>query len=224
MSILFDKTDKGREEIATRKYRVSPRLRSLLVMIDGQRPLEDLLANLGAIGVTEESIDELLRDEFIIVVSKPDVAPPAPAHPRPVRPGMRRPGVPGAAGPATVPMDVATMEAPAAPAPAPASAPAPAVPSAPSARPTAEDAFTPERFTALYEFYNQTIKSTMGFRGVMLQLKMEKCTTLDDFKELRLTYLEAVQKAKGREMALSLRDRLDQLLGGRPSPDPFTPD
>ncbi len=48
---------------------------------------------------------------------------------------------------------------------------------------------------------------------MMLQLKVDKCVTIEDFRELRDAYLEAVLKAKGREMALSLSGRLDQLLG-----------
>ena len=79
-----------------------------------------------------------------------------------------------------------------------------------------------EHFIAVREFYTQTIKSTLGLRGMMLQLKVEKCAGIDDLRELRDVYLEAVQKAKGREMALSLPGRLDQLLGapdgGQPAP------
>jgi hypothetical protein len=75
-----------------------------------------------------------------------------------------------------------------------------------------------ERFQAAYIFFNETIKSTLGLRGYMLQLKVERAGTLDEFRELRLPYLEAVKKAKGTEMARSLRDRLDQILypGGKP--------
>ena len=72
---------------------------------------------------------------------------------------------------------------------------------------------TAERHVALNEFYTQTIKSTLGLRGMMLQLKVERCAGIDDFRQLRDVYLEAVLKAKGREMALSLSGRLDQLLG-----------
>jgi hypothetical protein len=78
-----------------------------------------------------------------------------------------------------------------------------------------------ERFRALSEFFNQTIKSTLGLRGLMLQLKAEKCANIDEFRLLRQPYLEAVLKARGAELALSLRDRLDMLLGGPPEHDGF---
>jgi hypothetical protein len=50
---------------------------------------------------------------------------------------------------------------------------------------------------------------------------VEKAASIDDFRALRLPYLQAVYKAKGSEMALSLRDRLDHLLGGKPGIDDF---
>lgn len=62
---LFEKTDKGREEIATRRYKLSPKLRSLLVMIDGSTPTSALLKQVSAIGLNENSLTELLEGDFI---------------------------------------------------------------------------------------------------------------------------------------------------------------
>jgi hypothetical protein len=39
MDRIFDKTDKGREKIATRKYRLAPRLCTLLLLIDENKAL-----------------------------------------------------------------------------------------------------------------------------------------------------------------------------------------
>lgn len=200
---IYDKTDKGREEIATRKYHIPAKLRSLLVMIDGHRPLEVLMKNFGPLGLTAEHVTELLRDEYIFLADAgaPDPVPEAElakAHGPSARARMaaRREAsarsqshgdVISAAsgeGPSTIMPEAALQEH--------------------------TDA---ERHVALHEFYTQTIKSTLGLRGMMLQLKVEKCANLDDFRELRDVYLEAVLKAKGREMALSLSGRLDQLLG-----------
>jgi hypothetical protein len=36
-AVIYDKTEKGREEVATRKYQLAPRMRSLLVMVDGKQ-------------------------------------------------------------------------------------------------------------------------------------------------------------------------------------------
>ncbi|QYF94794.1 hypothetical protein KY495_06310 [Massilia sp. PAMC28688] len=196
---IYDKSDKGREEIATRKYHLPSKLRSLLVMMDGHRPIEELMKSFGPLGLTVEHVQELLRDEYIVLIDDgvPEEAPEAAvAH----RPGMtararqlaRREMSARAHhqqldGPETVPH---TLEGVA-----------------------ADSMAEGERITAINEFYTQTIKSTLGLRGMMLQLKVDKCVGMDDYRELRDTYLEAVLKAKGREMALSLSGRLDQLLG-----------
>ena len=228
-SYVYDKTDKGREEIATRKYHVAPKLRTLLVMIDGRHSLGDLLKNVAGMGLTEESVNELLDQQYITLVSGGEAAnepegpadgggastarlpPSAAARARLVArnraaAAMKSEGIEGtpsalldAAGPSTVLMEQE-------PEPVQAAAAAPALDGA-------------AQFQALYDFYNQTIKSTLGLRGMMLQLKVEKCANVGDFGALRQPYLEAVLKARGREMALSLRDRLDQLLGGRPAND-----
>ena len=95
------------------------------------------------------------------------------------------------------------------PPPAPAPAPAPAA----AARTKAE------QFQALYDFYNKTIKSTIGLRGFTLQLKVEKAACVEDFRDLRRPYLEAVLKAKGSELAQRLGEQLDQLLGERSDDD-----
>lgn len=170
MNTIFDKTDKGRDEIATRQHHLAPRLRTLLLLVDGKHTAGELLAKIASLGVTEASITELLDNGFICAAST------ATAVPEPV-----------------------------------------AMPVAPAATPPVEQAapVLPEgksQFGAIYEFYTATIKSTIGLRGYALQLKVEKAASIDDFRQLRRPYLEAVLKARGEEMARSLRDRLDQLL------------
>ncbi len=68
------------------------------------------------------------------------------------------------------------------------------------------------QFQALYNFFNETIRSAIGLRGYGMQLKVERAGTIADFKALRQPYLDAVLKAKGPELEHSLRNRLDQLL------------
>lgn len=162
-TIIFDKTDKGREEIATRKFQLAPKMRTLLVMIDGKQSVDELLQKIGGLGFTPESLTDLMANGFI--------------H------------------------QVAVIESAAAPAPIPEPIPAPP--------PVASNA---NQFQALYHFYTETIKSTIGLRGYGLQLKVEKASSVDELRELRDPYLEAVLKAKGKEMAQSLRGRLDELL------------
>ncbi len=62
---IYEKTDKGREEIATRKYQLPPKLRSLLVMIDGVQSADKLLQRVASLGLGEQSLSELLEQDFI---------------------------------------------------------------------------------------------------------------------------------------------------------------
>jgi hypothetical protein len=66
---IYDKTDKGREEITTRKYHVPPKLRTLLVMIDGRHSLESLLKNFAVLGLSKDNVEELERQGFVALVS-----------------------------------------------------------------------------------------------------------------------------------------------------------
>lgn len=68
---IFDKTQKGREEIATRKYGLAQRLRALLVMIDGQHSSTDLLEKVSGLGLDEYSIQELLYNGYIHIIDSP---------------------------------------------------------------------------------------------------------------------------------------------------------
>jgi len=187
-TLVFDKSDKGREEIATRKHQLAPRLRSLLVLIDGKHSTDDLLKKVAGLGLDMQSINELLDSGFIhgteAVATAPAPAPIAAPNPAPSEtpPGERRgTGLP-AADARVLPENNGPLR-------------------------SSENAIQ-----ALHAFFNETIKSTIGLRGFTLQLKVERATTVSDFRELRQPYLEAVLKAKGNDIARGLRDRLDLLL------------
>ncbi len=228
---VYDKTEKGREEIATRKYHMPAKMRALLLMIDGRHTLDAVLKNFEAQGMTEETIHQLVSEQYITLIKgEPEPEPETPAAPRrPLsakdRMAARRANAAhraadGSGTPSQL-LDELLAEGEDDDAPDPTqsvSMPLPGTPAAASAAPAVDEA---ERFRTLYAFYNETIKSTLGLRGVMLQLKVEKCGNLDDFRAMRTPYLEAILKAKGREMTLSLRDRLDSLLGGKPANDDF---
>lgn len=75
MSALFRKTAKGQTEIETRAHRLSPRLRALLIIVDGKRDLAALSAMTPP--SAQPALEELLAQGFVEVV--PTAAPPAPA-------------------------------------------------------------------------------------------------------------------------------------------------
>ena len=181
---IYDKTEKGREELSTRKYQLAPRSRSLLVLIDGKQTVADLLKKIAGLGLNQQSIQDLFDQEFIAVSQ--NIAPSTIAAPQ------------------TVPVqetEVAAVALPVADV---------------SAKPLLVISDNPEenarRFQALSKFFNETIKSTLGFRGFSLQLKVERAGNLQEFEDLRNVYIEAILKAKGKDLARNLRDQLDQLL------------
>lgn len=166
---IYDKTAKGKEEIATRKYQLAPRLRTLLVLIDGRRTEEELLRNVAGLGLGASALAELVEHGYIVLATSYASLPePAPADTAPAEP------------------------------PAPSQAPEPA---------------QIAQFQSIYDFYNNTIKNTIGLRGFTLQLKVEKASSVAELRELRQPYIEAVQKARGSETAAALARQLDQLLG-----------
>ncbi len=79
----YQKTDKGREEIATRKHGLSLRLRSVLLLIDGKRSGSELLTIYPGLGVSEAMLQELESKGFIAPVSEaPSVSRPGPQRTR----------------------------------------------------------------------------------------------------------------------------------------------
>jgi hypothetical protein len=56
---VYTKTPAGQKEILDRRLRLHPRLRSLLVLIDGRRCADELLQTLSAVGISGASLGEL---------------------------------------------------------------------------------------------------------------------------------------------------------------------
>jgi hypothetical protein len=202
---VFDKTGKGREEIATRGHRLAPRLRTLLLLVDGKRDTDDLMAKVGGLGLDQKALVDLLEAGFIEVggtVTSTDSAVDEPvpeAVPETVQEIVQEAAA--VAVPLEVPTATAFKEPPAPPFPESATA---------SAQGILREGET--QFQALYNFFTETIRSAIGLRGYGMQLKIERASSIADFKALRQPYLDAVLKAKGPELEHSLRNRLDQLL------------
>ena len=65
MSEIFAKTELGVRELKERRLNLPLPLRSLLIMIDGQRTVEDVLAKTRALGLDERAIEKLAVDGLI---------------------------------------------------------------------------------------------------------------------------------------------------------------
>ncbi|GAB2891260.1 hypothetical protein GCM10027046_20030 [Uliginosibacterium flavum] len=79
-AVVFTKTVFGIDELQQRQMRLHPRLRTLLVMVDGKQPAHHLVKTLSAAGVTEAHLQEL-QDAGLI---QPVHVPPAQAPASPV--------------------------------------------------------------------------------------------------------------------------------------------
>ncbi|MBI5720057.1 MAG: hypothetical protein HZC37_20475 [Burkholderiales bacterium] len=88
MPIIYRKTAKGLAEIETRVYKLSPRLRSVLIMIDGKRSDAELLQMLPQ---AAEVLAALVQDDFIAEFARTSAATPAPAPAEPERTVIRGP-------------------------------------------------------------------------------------------------------------------------------------
>ncbi|MBK9133652.1 MAG: hypothetical protein IPM15_04675 [Betaproteobacteria bacterium] len=86
MATTYCKTSKGVTEIETRAFRLPPRLRSTLILLDGRRTLDEL-RTLVSQGL-DENLQLLLEGGFIeaIATVEPRPAPRATAAPRPSAP------------------------------------------------------------------------------------------------------------------------------------------
>lgn len=104
MSTVFRKTAKGQSEIETRAFRLLPRLRQALILVDGRRSDDELAQMIFA--EPRATLQSLLADGFIEVAAvaaapanRPERAgAPAPAAPLPAAPAAPRKAAPTGAG------------------------------------------------------------------------------------------------------------------------------
>ena len=64
-NIVFRKSAKGQEAFASRHSGLAPRLRSLLILVDGKRPVTELARMAGALGDFEQLLAQLATEGLI---------------------------------------------------------------------------------------------------------------------------------------------------------------
>jgi hypothetical protein len=170
---IYRKTAKGLAEIETRAHRLSPRLRSALIIVDGRRSDEELRPLI--LQQPQETLQWLVDEGFIEPAPGTSAAPAARAAP-----------------PAGAPAPVAPLAA----APAPAAAPAaPAAQAAPRA-PVAGDDFTRARAEAI-----RLLLQRVGPDGEDLALRMERAPNADALRPLLNIAVQSVANMRGRQAA-----------------------
>jgi len=87
---VYQKTSKGSEAIALRQHGLSPKVRSLLILVDGKRNVDDLRKLSGVNGDAEQFLGELLASGCIARAA-PGVPPPARTTPTAATAGAVKP-------------------------------------------------------------------------------------------------------------------------------------
>ncbi|MBB3011465.1 hypothetical protein [Cupriavidus alkaliphilus] len=193
---IYRKTQAGQDEIRSRARKLDHKLRALLLMVNGERREQALLAQVAGMGIGPEAMATLLAQGLVEAVAEP-AQPPASAPQAPVR------VAPPAAD--TNLFSVYTMRhAPVA------EVAAPPHTSAAAAHSPAEI----QAYQRLYHFYTDVIGQHLGLRGYMLQVKVEKAADLPALMALREPLHAALLKARGDITARAIMAQLDQVRDG----------
>lgn len=181
MPIVYRKSAKGLQEIETRAYRLSPRLRQVLILVDGRRTDEDLRRLVATHG--DESLHALAADGYIELVGITAMHAPA----RPVAVGVTG----GAGAPAPSP-SMAAARAP---------APRPAMPSeeVPAVAPAFSEQLRRDAVRALTD--------QVGPVGEALALKIERARNADELRPLLEMALQSIRNTRGASAAASFGER-----------------
>ena len=212
-TVIYKKTDKGREEIATRHYGLPHPLRILLLLLDGKKPAEAVLEKLRGLGVTPAHLEQLCEADFLdeVEVVLPPAEPELENQPFPDEDAQTWSPVAADASAdgagETVGSEVTVADDAAA---RTAVEPKPVGPEEPPLIPALSPELPP--LQQLYLFYTETIRTTVGLRAYGLQLKVEYAESVEDFQHLRAEYLQTIRQAKGQKFASILAENLDLLL------------
>jgi hypothetical protein len=208
---IYRKTDAGRDEISNRGRRLAPPLRTVLLMVDGQRTLAQLREVAAGMKAPDDALPALLADGLIeLIPSGFDAAGLMGAlGPRPASrpPDVRLAQAPATAGLAPVATDRAADGSPGA---AAGTASIGAVAAATTATSTGADpappagkyvAPEPDPYLHLYGRMSEAVRTHLGLRGYFMQLKVERCGDAASLQALLPELRAAVAKAKGESFA-----------------------
>ena len=203
----YDKTEKGREEIATRKHQLPTRLRSLLVLVDGKQSDEILLQKTESLGINHLSLQKLELEGFIqrttygTSAESAEIESPARDSGENKETSMTDSTI-GFMGDLeesqtifepsenddgwTADLDAIMSEH--------------------------DDDDRESRVDMMKRYLGQIIKEHLGISGFFLQRKLLKAATLEDLHAFRQDYVAALLHAKGKDLAVTLRDQFDQRM------------
>lgn len=181
-SETFVKTPLGLDEVRSRALKLSQRLRTMLIMVDGTRTVAQLRQAQLTLNAPPDFLENLLA--LGLVVS--DMAPANPAS----RAAESTQRALSAASPAHAAVDVELS-----------------LPSLDTGPPQ-----DPEKFRAALKFMNDTSVDLLGLRSFFFTLKVEKCFTMGDLKDLIPQFSAAIAKSKGAEVARAMEERVQRMI------------
>jgi hypothetical protein len=178
MATIYRKTAKGLSEVETRAHRLSPRLRSMLILVDGRRTDDDLRRMIQQ--QADESLIALVGDGFIEVVSVGASAPPAKAAAAPAR------------APAAIPTPAAAR---------PVTVGGPTTASMPMTQPSAVE------FTIMRRDAVRALNNEVGPMAETLAIKMERARDWSELRPLVDKALALIADVRGAAAAAAYRQR-----------------
>lgn len=181
-----NKTEAGRDEILSRALKLPNGLRSILLMVDGQRNVAQLRGVMAGLKSPDDALQQL---ETLGLIAVPQSL--AAAAAATIRDAAR----PAQVAPPPTEVNVPVFGAPA-PAPAPVAAAAPAAASG---------------YSALYTLMSDTVREHLGLRGYFLQLKVERCTDVGELIALLPDFSTALSKARDSAFATEMERRFRTL-------------
>jgi hypothetical protein len=180
---IYIKTPLGIDEIQNRTLNLAPRLRTMLIMIDGHKPVSVLKESAAKFACPEDFIESLLAAGLI---AKLGIA---------------------AESPAPVPAVVAT--APVVSSDSNAAAAITAAPTMPEQ--PIQDEYA--RFRVAKDFMNNAVVNSLGIKAFFFTLKLERAGTVDDLRGLVKPFQDALTKATSAAKADELTKELLEYLG-----------
>jgi hypothetical protein len=181
---IYAKTDAGREEMRTRALQLSGALRTVLLLVDGNRTVAQLKELQAGGKAPPDALEQLLAMGLIEVLQS-SVQPAAEPVPAPPAVALVPP-----------PRDMPLLEP---------EAPPPVVETTAAAP---RDETQPQRFDRLYTLMNELVSDYLGLRGYFMQLKIEKCSSAEELLALQNELGAALAKAHGKEVATELMARI----------------
>jgi len=181
----FAKTEAGRQEIEARTRRLPTALRSILLMVDGQRTDAELRAVIEGVRAPPDALEQLrdmglIADSWSVITGKP-----------------------------VLPAAAATPAAPVAMPPAAAAAATADTPTSAVVEPVPDAA---QEYRRLHERMSGAVGRYLGLKGYFLQLKIERCSDLQALQELLPDLEAALRKARGAAFATQWMEESGQTV------------